>query len=274
MVRTAADPRREEKQGRHGSGHRCAEISSRQPGRVGRRSVVRHRGLRGGPVRLAQRGFELFHLGRELGLFRLELVDLVAKLGLDLFRARPDLVKRFPDSAADAAILFAIEAPRECSSALGIPHLDQGTHHIDAQVRVGVLEELLEGLAVLAIGGQPRESHDGGPASAGLGSITGARQHVCNRALVAQGGESVERPHAEDVRPRRSIEDLDERFVGGRLARLSEGSRRFRLHEVAPVPEGNRFQLLRCFRRLEVPDGLHYRTPHLGVLGLRWDRRI
>jgi hypothetical protein len=31
---------------------------------------------------------------------------------------------------------------------------------------------------------------------------------------------------------------------------------------------------LRCFRRLEVPDGLHYRTPHLGVLGLRWDRRI
>ena len=88
-------------------------------------------------------------------------------------------------------------------------------------MRVPVVEELLERFAVFAFGGELGERHDGGAASTAVDAVLGSRENVGDRAIVAQRSQAVEGPHANDIGPRRAIQDLDQRIERNGLPSLA-----------------------------------------------------
>ena len=142
-------------------------------------------------------------------------------------RSRAELLQRLANAAAHAAVLLELEVTRESPARFGVAHLGKRAHHVDADMRVPVVEQLFERFAVLALGGELGKRHDGGAAAAAVDSVLGSRENMSDRAVVAQRGQAVECAHANDVGPRRAIEDLDQRVERDGLPSLAERSRRF-----------------------------------------------
>src|SRR5262249_31987642 len=147
------------------------------------------------------------------------------------------------------------EARAERGASLGVAVFAEGPHDVDAEVRVRVVEEILEGLAAAAIAHELGKRGDGGATRAGRMTVTRRGEEMGRGSVATQRGEAVDGGAPDHVGPRRSLEEIAEGVEARALAGAAERTRRFGLDEVARVFEGVGPERFRGAGRAKAPQG-------------------
>src|SRR6185436_592584 len=119
-------------------------------------ALGRGRGLR---LDLAEPRLEIGVLGAE----RLEVVAETVGVALP---GAAEIAQDLADPAADAAVEIALELAVERAARLGVAEIAERAHHVDAQVRIGGVEQILERLTRLLVARELGERHDRGAPAA------------------------------------------------------------------------------------------------------------
>src|ERR1019366_6208480 len=112
--------------------------------------------------RLARAALTRLQLGQarlQLLVLALQPVEVLAqRVGRTL--GLTEIAHDLTDATPHARVQIRLEAVTQCAASLGVTELAERAHRVDPEDGIAVLEELLDGLARLAVAGELGQSHD------------------------------------------------------------------------------------------------------------------